>query len=97
MLSSLDIYLQLLTKTSNLYKCIGLDIYKKNYKMNWLIIGVVLDIIVYIIANAYSAYIYRNDFEKFMFCLITFALGFMVCTYRMIYKLYFFLINKNFH
>lgn len=86
MSSSLEIYLQILTTTSDLYSCIGLDIYKKNFKLNWLLIGVVLDIIVYIIANAYSAYIYRNDFEKFMFCLITWALGFMVIVLTIILR-----------
>lgn len=79
MSSSLKTYLQILKTTSHLYSWIGLDIYKKNFKLNLILIGVVVDIIVYIIANGYSAYIYRNDFEKFMFCLITWALGFMVC------------------
>lgn len=79
MSTSLKIYLQILGKTSNLYSGVGLDIYKKKFKLNGFLIGVILDIIVYIIANGYSAYIYRNDFEKLMFCLITWALGFMVC------------------
>lgn len=73
-------YLQNLSQTRKFLSCIGLDVYQKNYKINSILIIVVLDIIVYIIANGYSAYIFRKDFDKFMFCLMTWSLGFMVCS-----------------
>lgn len=93
MLNSLDMYLQNLSQTRKFLKCIGLDVYQKNFKINWILTIVVLDIIVYIIANGYSAYIFRKDFDKFMFCLMTWSLGFMVCSsciYKNSYK-------KSFH
>lgn len=88
MLDSLNIYLKSLSVTSGLLSYVGLDIYNKNFKIHWFTIVVLFDIFTYIIANGYSAYIYRNDFEKLMFCLTTWPLGFMVnSVYSLINKL----------
>lgn len=78
MLSTLDMYLQSLTITREFLSCIGLDVYRDKFKINWVLIVLVSDVIVYIISNGYSVFIYRNDFDRCMFCLITWSLGFMV-------------------
>lgn len=78
MLEPLNMYLENLSLTSYLLNFVGLDIYQKNYKFSRSTIVVVMTILIFIVSNSYSAYIYREDFEKLIFCICTWALGFLV-------------------
>ena len=60
-----------------------------NYMKPWILI-LILDLITYVPINIYDVYLFRNDFIRDMFCLVTLGNGFQGGI-----KLYTFILQRN--
>lgn len=73
-----EVFLKQFGKTRLFLKLVGLDIFADNFKLNKMSYILVIDIAIYYVVQIYSAYIFRNNFEVLIFCLVTFGFGITV-------------------
>lgn len=73
-----EVFLKHFQKTRFFIKIVGMDIFVSNFKYNKMTYILLIDIAFYYVVQIYSAYIFRHNFEIFIFCLVTFGFGITV-------------------
>lgn len=71
-LSSLEVYDSVIHKCNNFLKLIGSDLFSETFKYLNVRLGfLVMDIVSYIAININSMLVFKDDFVKMIFCLVT--------------------------
>lgn len=107
--SSLDVYNSVIQKRNHIAKFVGVSVFSTDYTpLNVAFVFLMVDLCSYIPINIYSVILFKDDFVKMIFCLVTLglyllrinkALTYFICItgfgFQGFAKIYLLLVNRK--
>lgn len=73
MVHSLEVFLNICDEINRIGEMVGLSAFQETFPITILVFLLLCDMLSYAAVSFYCFYKFRNDFELFTFCLVTFG------------------------